>query len=219
MEATSTDQTTAAVFAGGTMSAGVAVAPSSFVIAADSGYDNARSMGVTVDILVGDMDSISAAGLAEAEELGVIIERFPSDKDATDLELAIDTALRRGANHVTIYAGEAGSFGHLLGVALGLTDKRWAEVSVVWRIGGASVYRSLPSFPVRLHSEIGSIVTILPIGDTTGVTASGLRWPLDNSDLERGTTLGLSNVSTSPVISISVQTGALLIIVEEADAQ
>ena len=199
------------------MSADVAVAPSSLVIAADSGYDNARAVGVDVDVLVGDMDSISAAGRAEAEELGVIIEQFPSDKDATDLELAIDTALRVGAYHVTIYAGEAGSLGHLLGVALGLTDKRWAEASVVWRIGGASVYRSLPSFPIRFHSEIGSIVTILPIGDTTGVTATGLRWPLDDSDLERGTTLGLSNISTAPAVSVSVQTGALLIIVEETD--
>ena len=219
MEATSTEHTTAAVFAGGTMSNDVTVAPSSLVIAADSGYDNARSLGVAVDVLVGDMDSISAAGLAEAKELGVTVERSPVDKDATDLELAIDAAVRLGATHVTIYAGEGGSFGHLLGIALGLTDKHWAEVPIVWRIGGARVYRSLPSFPVRFSSEMGSTVTVVPIGDATGVTATGLRWPLDNADLERGTTLGISNVSTAPVLSISVRTGALLIIVEETDAQ
>jgi len=219
VEAASTDTTTAAVFAGGAISPTVAIDPSSLVIAADSGYDIARSRGVSVDVLVGDMDSISARGLAEAEELGVTIERSPVDKDATDLEIAVDTALRLGATHLTIYAGEGGSFGHLLGVALGLTAQRWEDACVVWKIGGATVYRALPSSPITIRTEVGTTVTVLPVGDATGVTATGLQWPLEDSDLPRGTTHGLSNVATEPAVSISLHTGALAIIVEEADSE
>jgi thiamine pyrophosphokinase len=217
VEAASTDTTAATVFAGGTISATVTVDPSSLVIAADSGYDIARSRGVAVDVLVGDMDSISAEGLAEAEELGITIERFPASKDATDLEIAIDAGLRLGATHVTIYAGEGGSLGHLLGIALGLTGKRWEEAHVIWKIGGATVYRALPSCPITIHSPIGSIVTVLPIGNTTGVTTAGLQWALADYDLERGTSRGLSNVAVEPVVSVSLDTGALLIIVEEME--
>jgi thiamine pyrophosphokinase len=215
VEADSIDTITAAVFAGGTITTTTVVA-SSLVIAADSGYDNARSLGVAVDVLVGDMDSISVENLAKAAALGVTIERFPMDKDATDLEIAIDAAIARGATRITVYGGEGGSFSHLLGNALGLTADRWADVHIVWKLGDATVHRALPSSPVTIGTTIGSIVTVLPIGDASGVTATGLRWALTDSDLARGTSRGLSNVVSDPPVSISVDSGALLIIVEQS---
>jgi thiamine pyrophosphokinase len=216
VEPASTDTITAAVFAGGAITA-AAVAPSSLVVAADSGYDNARSLDVAVDVLVGDMDSISAQHLAEAVALGVTIERYPMDKDATDLEIAIDTAITHGATRIMVYGGEGGSFSHLLGNALGLTADRWAEVNIVWKLGDAAVYRALPSSPATILTTVGSIVTVLPIGDTTGVTAAGLRWGLADSYLPRGTSRGLSNVALDTDVSVSVDSGALLLIVEETD--
>jgi thiamine pyrophosphokinase len=216
VEATSTESITATVFAGGSITTS-AVVPSSIVIAADSGYDNARSLDVAVDVLVGDMDSISVEALASAVALGVTIERYPIDKDATDLEIAIDTAIARGATRITVYGGEGGSFSHLLGNALGLTANRWTDVHIVWKLGNATVYRSLPSSPVSIHTTVGSLVTVLPIGDTAGVTSAGLRWALTDSDLTRGTSRGLSNVALDQAVSISVDSGALLIIVEETD--
>ena len=217
METPSNDTTTAAVFAGGMISDTVTVEPASMIIAADSGYDNARSLDISVDVLVGDMDSISADGLTDAETRGVTIERFPADKDATDLEIAIDTAIRLGATNITVYAGEGGSLGHLLGVALGLTDHRWDGAHIIWKIGRATVYRSFPSSPITIDTTAGSVVTVLPVGDATGVTATGLQWPLDDSELPRGTTRGLSNIATGPTVSVSLDTGALLVIIEETD--
>jgi thiamine pyrophosphokinase len=217
VEATSTETITATVFAGGGITA-AAVVPSTLVIAADSGYDNARSLDVAVDILVGDMDSISAEGLATSVALGVAIERFPTNKDATDLEIAIDTAIALDATRITVYGGEGGSFRHLLGNALGLTADRWADVHIVWKLGDATVYRALPSSPATIHTTVGSIVTVLPIGDTAGVTTTGLRWALADSDLASGTSRGISNIALDQTVSISVDSGALLIIVEGSNA-
>jgi thiamine pyrophosphokinase len=209
----------AAVFAGGAISSDVTIEPAELVVAADSGYDNARSRGVVVDVLVGDMDSISPEGLADAEELGVAIERYPIDKDASDLEIAIDTAIGLGATHVTVYAGEGGSFGHLLGVALGLTEQRWEDTHLMWRTGSSTTYRALPLSPFSANLPIRSRVTVLPVGDAAGVTTSGLQWALQDAHLPRGTTRGLSNVAVGPTVSVSVNTGALLIIVEGTDPQ
>ena len=217
VETPSTDTTTAAVFAGGMLSDTVIIEASTLVIAADSGYDNARARGIDVDILVGDMDSISVDGLAEAEALGVTVRRFSTDKDATDLEIAIETAVHLGATNITVYAGEGGSFGHLLGVTLGLTDDRWNSALIIWKIGGATVYRSLPSSPITINTTVGAVVTVLPIGDATGVTATGLQWPLEGSNLPRGTTRGLSNIATGPTVSVSLDAGALLVITEETN--
>jgi len=215
VEATSAETTTAAVIAGGLMSATVPITPASLVIAADSGYDTARAMGIDVDVLVGDMDSISDAGLAHAESSGVAVERYPVDKDATDLEIAIDMAIRLGATRVTVHAGEGGTFGHLLGNALGLVQERWSDVDIVWQVSGATLYRAFPSYPLTLGNVLGSTVSMLPVGEARAVTATGLRWPLDNATLPRGTTRGLSNIATEPAITITVGSGAIIVVVEK----
>ncbi len=74
-------------------------------IAADSGYDHARRLGLDVDVLVGDLDSISAAGLADAEARGIAVECHRPDKDQTDTELAIACAVARGVARIVGVSG------------------------------------------------------------------------------------------------------------------
>ena len=88
----------------------VAVPDGTFVIAADGGAD----AGLRVDLAVGDFDSVSASGLAAAGA----VERQQAEKDATDLELALDAALRHGASRVLVLASATGRLDHLLGSLL-----------------------------------------------------------------------------------------------------
>ena len=66
----------------------VAVPVTPTVIAADGGLDRAAALGLDVDVVIGDLDSVSAEALAAAEAAGARIVRHPEAKDATDLELA-----------------------------------------------------------------------------------------------------------------------------------
>ena len=63
------------------------------VIAADRGADNAIALGLTVDLLVGDLDSVSEETLAACHT----VVQHPIDKDVTDLELALAAAVDAGA--------------------------------------------------------------------------------------------------------------------------
>ena len=61
----------------------------SAVIAADGGLDHAVAAGVEPTHLVGDLDSLSAAGRMWAYAHGLAIDEHPADKDRTDTELAL----------------------------------------------------------------------------------------------------------------------------------
>jgi len=96
---------TVIVFAGGDPIPPSAVADlpeDAYVVAADSGLDRARELGFEVDLLVGDLDSISSDGRQQAEAHGTRIERHPVYKDATDMELALKAARRQGARRVIV---------------------------------------------------------------------------------------------------------------------
>src|SRR5262249_47259993 len=72
------------------------------VIAADGGLRIATQLGLSPDIVMGDMDSVGPAKLAEAVTRGAEIKAFPTHKDETDLELALTEAARRGCDTIRV---------------------------------------------------------------------------------------------------------------------
>lgn len=184
------------------------------VIAADSGYDHALDLGLAVDILVGDMDSISSAGLDHARTHGVDVLHYPADKDQSDLELAILAAAARNVQRIDVHGGEGGSLGHLLGVALELTDHRWRDIDLQWHTRGGVARPAEPGRSVIVVGSEGDTVSLVPVGDVAGVTTTGLAWPLDDEPLPAGTTRGLSNRLSSARAEVTVRSGTLLVIWE-----
>lgn len=203
----------AVVFAGGDMKCHPTVNAETFVVAADSGYTNALTAGVPVDMLIGDMDSIPSDAMDHAEGDGVTIERHPIDKDETDLELAIDAAIAHGATSITIVGGEGGQLGHLFGVGLIITNARWSHVKIVWCVEHGQLQAALPSRAVTIDVQY-PIVSLLASGDSRGVTTTGLHWSLTDADLASGSTRGLGNRVTERSASVSVAEGAVLVIME-----
>src|SRR5919108_5036657 len=101
-----------------------------FVVAADSGLDHALGLGLRVDVVVGDLDSVSATGLEAAAASGTAVERHPEAKDATDLELALDVAVARGARRILVLGPDGGRFDHVLAGAALLAAPRYAAVDI-----------------------------------------------------------------------------------------
>src|SRR5262245_21286551 len=110
------------------------------VIAADRGLDYALALGLDVTVAVGDFDSVSAEGLAAAEGAGVRIERHPAEKDATDLELALDTAIDMAPERILVLAGTGGRLDHELSALLILASDRYAAAHVDARVGVARIH-------------------------------------------------------------------------------
>ncbi len=179
------------------------------VIAADGGVDRALALGLHVDLAIGDFDSVSPEGLAEAEAAGARVERHPAAKDATDLELALDAAIALDPERIVVVGSNGGRLDHLFGSVLLLGDERYAGAEIDAYLGTATVHiirgsRTLPGVP-------GKIVSLLPLhAAAEGVTTAGLEYELRGETLPAGTSRGVSNVFTATEAHIAVERGCLL---------
>ena len=184
------------------------------VVAADSGLHQAGPLGLHVDCVVGDFDSADPAEVEAARAAGADVERHPPDKDATDLELALDAACARGAAQVTVVGGAGGRLDHFLGNVGVLASPRFAGVEVDAWFGDAYV-RVLHGggAACAITGAPGSLVTLLPAGgDAHGITTAGLEYPLRGETLPAGTTRGVSNVLVGSVGSVVLEQGTLLVV-------
>lgn len=179
------------------------------VIAADRGLEHAQSLGLAVDLVVGDLDSVDPVALDAARQAGVTVEAHPAEKDATDLALALGAAISRGARHVTVVGGAGERFDHALGNALLLANDRYAELTVVAWLGHARV--AVVRTQARFEGAPGSLLTLLAVGGPArGITTRGLRYPLDDEDLQPGSSRGLSNELVDTEASVTVRAGVML---------
>jgi thiamine pyrophosphokinase len=182
-----------------------------YVIAADSGLDHARVIGLRVDLVVGDLDSVSAGALAAAEAAGTSVEPHPAAKDQTDLELALDQAIARNPARIIVLGSAGGRLDHLLAGGLGLASERYATVAIEARLGPATV--TVIRDEVLLHGRSGELVTLVPVGGPArGITTKGLLYPLDDEDLASGTSRGVSNEFLGAEARVVVRSGVLLAI-------
>jgi len=203
--------TTLLIFAGGDFpdtDLASEIPTADLVVAADSGFDVALHLGFRVDVLVGDMDSISQVPIPK----DVRVERHPADKDQTDLDLALEFAVNEGPSRVIVVAGTGGRFDHELSTSGLLCSDRWAvidEIDWLSSRGWAHVVRDRRI----VHGDVGATVSLIPVGGpATGVSTVGLKWELTGALLEPGSTWGVSNLMRAPVADIAVESGCLLVV-------
>ena len=189
--------------------AGIGWSGEFIVVAADSGFDRARALGLRVDLVVGDFDSLSDEARGELERMGAAVERHAVAKDATDLELALDAALRFGPAEIRVVGSSNGrvdqAFGELLLIAhpkyAGVPIDLVTEDALVHVVRGSRTFAGVP----------GATISLFPVhGDATGVTTEGLLYPLTDETLVLGATRGVSNEFAAEHVEIAVAGGVLI---------
>lgn len=187
------------------------------VVAADGGARHALALGIPVDLVVGDLDSLAPADLDRLAATGATIQRASPDKDESDTELAIAAALAAGATTLTLVGALGGdrldhALANLLLLAHPMLDAVDAAIVdravTIRRLGTADGPGTL-----ELHGTAGDLVTLLPLaGPVQGVVTDALRYPLRAEDLQPGPARGLSNVMSGPVARVRTERGRLLVI-------
>lgn len=187
------------------------------VVAVDSGVDHALALGLAIDVVVGDLDSVSRGGLARAEAGGARIEAHPTDKDQTDLELALEVALAdEPAAGVVLGGPPDDRIDHWLAALAVLASSRWRSTRLdVWmgRTHLVPVHDA-----ARLAVVRGQTISLLAMGGpATGVRSTGVRWPLNCETLPATTARGVSNVAVADEVTVAVDTGTVLVVIPGPD--
>ena len=184
------------------------------VIAADGGMRHAQALGVGPELWVGDFDSSSDALLQDWSDTER--QSHPAAKNLTDGELAVDTALERGATRV-ILAGALGgerSDHALLHLTIACA-RRQAGLDIMLTSGEEEAV-PLVTGDQSFDLPIGSLFSIISFTDVNGLSIEGARYPLDEFELPFGSSRTLSNVVEGP-LRISLRSGSAVLLARPYD--
>lgn len=212
---------TACIVAGGDITPGervmAALRESDIIIAADRGLNTCLELGITPTLCIGDFDSASEDALRTARERGWPLLEYPSEKAATDGELALDEAITRGAKRIRVLGALTGidRFDH--GIAnlllLARDDLSGVDIRLIDEMREAFMIQKGESAAVA--GQRGDYVTLLPLTETGAtVTTWGLKYDLLGISLSYGATRGVSNELAWQQANITVEEGRLLVLQE-----
>lgn len=212
----------ALVFANGELINPVAAlgmaARADMLIAADGGLSHMQALDLTPDLLIGDLDSVTPDQINWAQTKGARVLRFPTDKDETDLELALYEAVQSGCKRITITAALGGRFDQTLSNIYLLNLPVLAGIDA--RIDDGRQEIILVRRATEVTGDPGDIVSLLPLSPIVrGITTRGLKYPLADESLIFYRSRGLSNEMLTGEARVEVQDGILLCVHERSGGE
>ena len=181
------------------------------VIAADAGYLTAQKMDITPDVLLGDFDTLGVENIPD----GIECLRVPAEKNDTDTQLAVSTAIERGAKEIVIVGGLSGRLDHTLSTLAILED--------LWERKNDRIYATLTDGKnrVRFLRNSGTILprsqyrffSLIAADDVVkGVTLEGCKYPLKNGRISRRHQWAVSNEIVGNCTLIEIRRGGVWVI-------
>jgi thiamine pyrophosphokinase len=190
-----------------------AVQADDLIIAADGGASIALTLGLQPHVVIGDMDSLPPEIRMELTERGCQFVSCAPRKDETDTELAVQYALRAGANEIVLLGATGDRLDHTLANVLLLGMPELERVPATIIAGDTQVWLLHGGYELEFGGTPGDIVTLLPLGqDAIGVSTAGLEWVLRDDTLRFGPARGVSNVMTMPEARVRLREGCLLVL-------
>ena len=181
------------------------------LICADGGARAALALGLTPEVVVGDLDSLDETMQARLKAMGCRFVVYPAAKDWTDLELALKLAVQEGAAEIVILGALGGRLDQELANILLLLLPELRDIPT--RIADERQEVFVMRDQAEIVGQLGDVVSLIPLGgDVEGIVTEGLLYPLRDEPLLSGPARGVSNVMTEPVARVSLRSGALLIV-------
>jgi len=182
-----------------------------YVICTDGGYDIALEHGINVDLLLGDFDSIK-----NSLPKNVKIEKFKPEKDFTDLDLALKSAVESGYDEVIIIGGIGGRLDHTVAnlQLLSHYNDYFDRLSMLDGKNKCFILDAGKCHELTLPQKADSYFSVFSLSEQcTGVTITGAKYNVTDHTFTRSFPLGVSNEFQEKSTAISIKDGTLLIVI------
>jgi thiamine pyrophosphokinase len=179
-------------------------ASADILVAADAGADWLLRAGCPPNVIVGDLDSISDATRFQ----GADICHIP-DQSYTDCDKLLQVCAERYLFPITLACVEGNRLDHVLSTLSSVAKSSIVSyVRLALREGLAWIL-----LPGSTEKDVGKgrTVSLIPFGECIGVSTSGLKWNLTDSDLSTAGPVSISNQSTESVIGVRFTSGVMLL--------
>ncbi|MBE5950351.1 MAG: thiamine diphosphokinase [Lachnospiraceae bacterium] len=185
------------------------------LIVVDGALEVTHTLRLFPDYIVGDFDTVNQA-LLEYYEKDKILRHNP-EKDQTDTELAVETALSLGYRQLRLFGAVGSRMDHSLANIFLLEKIKKQQADAVIYNENNKLYLKERSFFIKKEAQYGKYVSLLPLTECVkNVTLSGFKYSLSHQTFFRDTTLGISNEITEEEAAVSFSDG-VFIVVESKD--
>ncbi|HBC29868.1 MAG TPA: thiamine diphosphokinase [Clostridiales bacterium] len=186
-----------------------------YVICADGGLEKVKNYGITPDIIIGDFDSVALNVLKQYENK-IPVEKFPSEKDFTDMELAVEFAVSKGYNNIILTGASGTRLDHTLGNIL-LMEKYYKDgvnISIIDNNNEMKIISD--NAELFIEYKEGYYISIIPVTEyIQGLYLEGFKYNLDNVNVQRGSTLCISNQIKDNKGRITLRKGTAIVIISK----
>jgi len=188
---------------------------SDFIICADGGYELALAHGIVPHAVIGDADSGKMSALVN-KNTSVLISpefvHFEQEKDVSDTFLCVEHAITLGFADIAIIGGIGGRLDHTISNIQTIAKFSSADVKITMR-DEANFITIVSNSSITIKKEENFSLSLFSFSDfCSGITTTGLYYPLENATLQNAYPLGLSNEFVNEVATIEVTQGKLLVI-------
>lgn len=184
-------------------------------VGVDRGVCKLISVGIKPEFAFGDFDSVTMAELKIIEANVSSINKFASEKNETDLEIALRWAINYGAKRIRIFGATGGRLDHLIAnvflLLLPNSSNLTSDIEIIDKNNIAYLKRP-GSYPI-FFDENKKYVSFIPlIDEVKNLTLNGFKYPINNRHISLGSTLCISNELINKQGNFSFTDGILLIV-------
>ena len=178
---------------------------SQLIIAGDGGANVLFKIGISPDILIGDMDSISSQVLDGVSKECEIF-KYPQEKDYSDLQLCIKKALEYNPKKIVLAAVTGTYIDHTLANLINLFSVTNVDVKIEIVTSNSSIFSITPDNPAKMLGMNGRRFSFFPIKPIIGLVMDGFYYHFSDNKLESWE-YSLSNVINSNEAFLTFESG------------
>lgn len=191
-----------------------------WVIAVDKGLMAAHQLSLSVDVVIGDFDSVDEKVLSNYTG-GVlhkkpVVVRLQPEKDMTDTQVAIEYGIQKlkdTEGEIVLIGATGTRIDHMLANIGLLRIPLSCGVKACILDRNNKVYLKNESFRISREEAYGDYISLLPMNaEVTDLTLQGLKYPLKEYTLTQGNSLGVSNELVDEEAYISFTSGVLIVV-------